>query len=109
MKSFNRFYMIFSVLFVGLESFNAGIASTKHYWSDFVFDLLIAVFWGGAIFIINELTVKSEVARKTADELEKTAERGAQEAERVINEMLQRFEVPAHVHAITKPKKDGGK
>jgi hypothetical protein len=90
MKKFCQFGIAISLVFVCWQSANIALAIYKHNYSDAVTQSLLLILWGGyLLFTINWY------AMNRADEItEKEVQSISKDTESLINDMLQRFELP---------------
>lgn len=67
-KVFNKVFIVFGVLFAGLQLFDAGLDAHKGFYNDSVFSVVSAAFWVFLIWIF----VHMEVERRIDSKLEKS-------------------------------------
>lgn len=105
MKKIYASFIAFSLLFVGYLIFFAGVSFVHHWYYQMGFNLLLSLFWLPTLAIFINVYAR-EKGREMADEaVNDHAQELGQQAEQVLNHMLQQFEVPAHAHIETKPRK----
>ena len=103
MKGLTKFFIGFSIIFMAYMAFSAGLVAEHHYWQNMITDLLLAVFWFGVLLANVFAYIKMKVDYDTDNNMREMSN----EAEAIMNDIMQKFEVPGQVKMVTKKRKNG--